>query len=43
MIVYHIYDNTYTVEVIVGYDYVPYHNALKWIYYNRFGFNNCIN
>ena len=36
MIVDHMYDVHDTVQGIVGYDYVPFHNALQWLYYNRF-------
>jgi len=36
MIVDYLYDMNDTVDGIVGYDYVPFHNALQWLYYNRF-------
>ena len=36
MIVDHLYDTNEIVEGIVGYDYVPFHNALQWLYYTRF-------
>lgn len=36
MIVDHDYDKNEIVEGIVGYDYVPFHNALQWLYYTRF-------
>ena len=36
MIVDHMYENNDVVEGIVGYDYVRYHDALKWLYRNRY-------
>ena len=36
MIVDHLYDTHESVEGVVGYDYVPFHNALQWLYYSRF-------
>lgn len=36
MIVEHDYDTNEIVEGIVGYDYVPFHNALEWLYSTRF-------